>query len=88
MRALHSNNRDQVIVRNLRRGVYQPKPRDVIYVDLDNRIARAKQRLIDVTAHLWKIPNSDIIDPHSFQYLMNNGPTPQPVFQETRMIID
>ncbi len=46
------HNRDQVRVRNLRTGVYQPTPRDVIYVDLDNRIAAAKQRLVEVTAYL------------------------------------
>uniref|UniRef100_A0A915J8B3 Transposase n=1 Tax=Romanomermis culicivorax TaxID=13658 RepID=A0A915J8B3_ROMCU len=37
------HNRDQVRVRNLRRGAYQPKPRDGTYVDLDNRITGAKQ---------------------------------------------
>jgi hypothetical protein len=42
---------------------------------LDNRIAAAKQRLllVEVTAHLWNIPNfeADLMEPHSFQYLMN-----------------
>lgn len=67
------HNRDQIRVRNLLQGVYEPKTRDPTYVDLDNRINDAKNHLHATTGHLWDVPNLDLnaMQPIEFQYLMH-----------------
>uniref|UniRef100_A0A915IKG3 G-protein coupled receptors family 1 profile domain-containing protein n=1 Tax=Romanomermis culicivorax TaxID=13658 RepID=A0A915IKG3_ROMCU len=67
------HNRDQIRVRNLQRMVYQPRPRDETYVELDRRMMMAKDRFLNATDHLWNYPafNAELMNPHEFQYLMN-----------------
>lgn len=66
------HNRDQIRVRNLRRQVIQPKPRNITYVDLDNRIEAAKQQLWNNTGHIWNVANFEINNmlPDQYQFLM------------------
>uniref|UniRef100_A0A915JDF0 MULE transposase domain-containing protein n=1 Tax=Romanomermis culicivorax TaxID=13658 RepID=A0A915JDF0_ROMCU len=66
------HNRDQIRVRNLRRRVFQPKQRDQTYVELDDRIEAAKQRLVETTEQFWNIPdfNPDALPQNDFHVLM------------------
>lgn len=50
------HNKDQVRVRNLRRGMIQPKQRDQIYVDLDSTIYNEKVAFYQATSYLWDFP--------------------------------
>lgn len=66
------HNRDQIRVRNLQRGVFQPKQRDPTYAELDNRINLARNQIFQATGHLWGDQNINVyqLPPPDFQLLM------------------